>query len=122
MEYTESRHLQTTYRAFVVICLSITACTQVPPTTEIASTSKSATSETTPAAEPPAPQKIPCPVKLLHPRMVHNLEEDVYATVVNISDSDITAIAFGAAYTDKFGQTWTTYRTDLAGCGKSIFR
>jgi hypothetical protein len=45
--------------------------------------------------------------------MVHNLEEDVYATVVNISDSDITAIAFGAAHTDRFGQTWTTYKTEL---------
>jgi hypothetical protein len=45
--------------------------------------------------------------------MVHNLEEDVYVTVVNVSDSDITAIAFGAAHTDKFGQTWTPYKTDL---------
>jgi hypothetical protein len=45
--------------------------------------------------------------------MVHNLEEDVYTTVVNISGSDITAIAFGAAHTDKFGNTWTPYKTDL---------
>lgn len=45
--------------------------------------------------------------------MAHNLEEDVYATVLNVSDSDITAIAFGAAHTDKFGRTWTPYKTDL---------
>jgi hypothetical protein len=41
------------------------------------------------------------------------LEEDIYATVVNISGSDITAIAFGVAHTDKFGQTYTTYKTVL---------
>jgi hypothetical protein len=45
--------------------------------------------------------------------MVHNLEMDVYTTVVNISESDITAIAFGASHTDRFGNTWTPYRTDL---------
>jgi len=63
--------------------------------------------------EPPPPQKLSCPVKLVSPRMVHNLEMDVYVTVVNISDTDITAIAFGSAHTDKFGVTRTPYKTDL---------
>lgn len=52
-------------------------------------------------------------MKLIHSRLVHNLEDDVYTTVVNISDADITAIAFGAAHTDLFGRTWTPYKTDL---------
>ncbi len=45
--------------------------------------------------------------------MVHNLEMDVYTTVTNISNTDITAIAFGAAHTDKFGNTWEPYKTEL---------
>ena len=45
--------------------------------------------------------------------MVHNLEMDVYTTVTNISKSDITAIAFSAAHTDKFGDTLKPYRTNL---------
>jgi len=91
--------------AFVAaLCLS---CNDKPRTVETAPAPPAVTTT------PPAPEKIPCPVKLIRPRMVHNLEEDVYATVVNISDSDITAIAFGAAHTDKFGRTWTPYKTDL---------
>ncbi len=57
--------------------------------------------------------KLPCPIKLTKSRIVHNTEEDVYLTAVNISDSDITAIAFGVAHTDKFGDTWTPYKTNL---------
>jgi hypothetical protein len=57
--------------------------------------------------------KYPCPVKLTNSRMVHNLEMDVYTTVTNISDTDITAIAFGSGHTDNFGQTHTPYKTDL---------
>jgi len=65
----------------------------------------------TPAAvEPP---KTPCPVRLTHSRMVKNLEMDVYTTVVNVSTSDITAIALGASHTDKFGDMWEPYKTDL---------
>jgi len=45
--------------------------------------------------------------------MVHNLEMDVYTTVVNISKWDITAIAFSAAHTNRFGETLEPYRTAL---------
>ncbi len=45
--------------------------------------------------------------------MVHNLEMDVYTTVTNVSNTDITAIAFGAAHTDKFGDTWEPHKTNL---------
>jgi len=96
--------------AGVVICLSLVACSNNDRRVE----ATPAPTETTPAApEALPPKKLPCPVKLTNSRMVHNLEEDVYTTVVNISDSDITAIAFGAAHTDLFGKTWTPYKTDL---------
>lgn len=57
--------------------------------------------------------RIPCPIKIISVRMVHNLEEDVYATIKNTSASDITAIAFGAPHADKFGTIRTPYKTDL---------
>ena len=57
--------------------------------------------------------KTACPVKLTNSRIVHNLEEDVYTTVTNVSQSDITAISLGAAHTDKFGDTWQPYNTNL---------
>jgi hypothetical protein len=65
------------------------------------------------ASATPAKKLLPCPVKLIHSRMVHNLEEDVYTTVVNISGKDIAAIAFGAAHTDKFGSMWEPYKINL---------
>ena len=46
--------------------------------------------------------------------MVHNLEMDVYTTVTNVSKSTITAISFGAAHTNKFGDTFTPYKTNLS--------
>jgi hypothetical protein len=61
-----------------------------------------------------APPKTPCPVRLIHSKMVKNLEMDVYTTVVNISTSDITAIAFGASHTDRFGDMWEPYKTSLS--------
>ena len=72
--------------------------------------------EDTAAREPAKVErkKIPCPVKLTHSQMVHSLEMDVYTTVVNISNTDITAIAFGASHTDKFGNAWEPYKTDLS--------
>jgi hypothetical protein len=45
--------------------------------------------------------------------MVDNLEMDVYTTVTNISDTDITAIAFDANHTDKFGIALEPYRRNL---------
>ena len=94
--------------AFVAtLCLS---CNDKPRTVE---TTSAATQPPAVTTTPPEPKKISCPIKLIRPRMAHNLEEDVYATVLNVSDSDITAIAFGAAHTDKFGRTWTPYKTDL---------
>jgi hypothetical protein len=58
-------------------------------------------------------QKLPCPIRLLKPRMVHNSEMDVYATVLNTSKVEITAIGFGALHTDRFGDSWEPYKTDL---------
>jgi hypothetical protein len=38
---------------------------------------------------------------------------DIYSTVVNISNSDITAIVFGTAHTDRFGDMREPYKTEL---------
>jgi hypothetical protein len=89
----------------LVAVIQFTACNsmQEPATTAAA---------TEPLPEP-KPPKTPCPVKLIHPRMEHNLEMDVYATVMNVSKSDITAIGFSASHTKKFGDVLHPYRTDL---------
>lgn len=109
-EMNSSNALIRVVLVLAAICLSVAACSNSDRRVEAPSVS----AETTPAVpEAPPPKKLPCPVKLTHSRMVHNLEEDVYTTVVNISDSDITAIAFGSAHTDLFGKTWTPYKTDL---------
>lgn len=50
--------------------------------------------------------------------MTHDLEEEVSVTVQNISDADITAIAFGSAHTDRFGDTRSPYKTDLTSEGR----
>lgn len=80
-----------------------------------ASTSSLTASRNIEAAVTKTPKrpKTACPVKLTNSRMVHNLEEDVYTTVTNVSQSDITAISLGAAHTDKFGDTWQPYNTNL---------
>ena len=91
------------------LLLTLVACGGVPesPPPE----TKAIVADSTPAAPPK--QLTPCPIKLTNTRMVHNLEMDVYTTVTNISDTDITAIAFDANYTDKFGTTREPYRTNL---------
>ena len=40
-------------------------------------------------------------------------EENVDLTIQNVSDQDITAIAFGATHTDRFGEAWEPYKTVL---------
>ncbi|MGD0497548.1 MAG: hypothetical protein ABSC23_03830 [Bryobacteraceae bacterium] len=94
--------------ALGLLAVLLSACNGVPPAVH---SNEQANSSASPEA--PVPPKTPCPVNLIHPRMVHNLEMDVYATIVNVSTVDITAIAFGAAHTDKFGDMWEPYKTDL---------
>src|SRR5580700_4840063 len=91
--------------------LMLAACGRNPA---VSSPERKDVATETPPKPPPAPLKQACPVKLTNSRMVHNLEMDVFTTVTNISKADITAIAFGAAHTDKFGDTVEPYKTNLS--------
>jgi hypothetical protein len=93
-----------------ILALTLVACSSSP---QVALTEHKEVATETPLPATPPPKQS-CPVKLTKSRMVHNLEMDVYTTVTNISNTDIVAIAFGAAHTDKFGDTWEPYKTDLS--------
>jgi hypothetical protein len=95
----------------LTVLLSVTACGSVPSSAPEAK--KTAPADPTLTPTPPVAPKTPCPVKLDNTRMIHNAEMDVYTTVTNISDTDITAIAFDANHTNSFGTTLEPYKTNL---------
>lgn len=95
--------------------LTLTACNSGSSVPTAVTEHKPVPTETPAAPAPSAPEPLlPCPVKLIHSRMEHNLEMDVYTTIVNISKSDITAIAFNAWHTNRFGETLSPYKTVLS--------
>ncbi len=88
----------------ILLVLTAMRSTPTPPDIQVAKVEP-------PKEEPP---KEACPVKLLNPSFVQEAESKVAVTVRNISSATITAAAFGITHTDKFGDTFEPYRTDLS--------
>jgi hypothetical protein len=104
-----AKDLKCRFLLSVTILLSVAGCGNVTSSAPVET--KKTVADPTPT--PPIQPKTPCPVKLDDTRMIHNAEMDVYTTVTNISDTDITAIAFDANHTNSFGTTLEPYKTNL---------